>query len=120
MKIKILRLIPQLIKSLPMRTLRAALLFLASGLIVTALLTLSTKADVEAVAKQEFDFASSQITQKIEARLIGNIQLINSAGRPLQLRIPLPARIGRPLHSICRLKANSRAFRTWATRPSLI
>ena len=51
-----------------MRSLQTALLLLASSLIVTGLITLSIKVDLEADAKQEFGFASNQITQEVKER----------------------------------------------------
>ena len=67
-----------LIKSIPMRSLQTALLLLASSLIVTGLITLSIKADLEGVARQEFDFASNQITQEVKERFNAHAQILNS------------------------------------------
>ncbi len=67
-----------LIKSIPMRSLQTALLLLASSLIVTGLITLSIKVDLEADAKQEFGFASNQITQEVKERFNAHAQILNS------------------------------------------
>ncbi len=61
-----------------MRSLQTALLLLVSGLIVTGLVTISIKADLKAVAKQEFDFASNQITQKVKERFNTHAQILYS------------------------------------------
>jgi sensor domain CHASE-containing protein len=103
-----------------MRSLRTALFLLATGLIVTALMTLNTKADQEALAKQEFDFASSQITQKIEARLIENVQLLNNAAALFAAADTVTRQDWQTFTQHLALGGHSRAFRTWAMRPSLI
>jgi hypothetical protein len=103
-----------------MRSLRTALLLLATGLMVTSLLTLSTKADLEAVARQEFDFSSSQITQKIEARLSANVQLYNSAVALFAASDYVTRQAWLTFTQHLSLGGHSRTFKTWATRHSLI
>ena len=66
------------IKDIPMWNLLAALFLLVSSLFVTGLISLSTKADLEAVAKQEFDFASNQIAQEVKDRFNAHAQILTS------------------------------------------
>ena len=68
-----------MLKDIPPRSLLAALLLLASGLMVTALFTLSARADLEKDTQSEFDFSSSQITHKIKDRFNDHAQLLYSA-----------------------------------------
>ena len=56
-----------------------AIILLLTGLASTILLTINTKKDVEALARQEFNFASSEITVKIEDRLNAHAQILYSA-----------------------------------------
>ncbi len=66
------------IKDITPLSLWGSLALLLLGLLITVLITLNTKADIDSSAKQEFDFTSSQITQKIEERLNARAQILYS------------------------------------------
>ncbi|MEI6393529.1 MAG: CHASE domain-containing protein, partial [Verrucomicrobiota bacterium] len=67
-----------LLHGLAPRNLWGAWSLLAAGLVITVLATLYSKADVEAEARREFDFACNEIRLNINARLAACAQILHS------------------------------------------
>lgn len=97
---------------IPQRSLLAALLLLVSGQFVLVPLTIN--------AKQESDFSSNQITQKIETRFSAHARILNSAAAHFAASDNVTCQEWQTFTQHLSLGSQFWAYRGWAKRPSLI